>query len=199
MWVPGGQPGGRRRPLRRVGWAGGRSALPKSPRDGGESTRLGGTWTQSSKQTDCAHTLRLRCKAHAPRYVCSARSVHTHARRHTCALVSTCPHHSCTSTLNMCALTHLWALVQYAPLQCACSWMHTQTCTRAYPYTHTSVHTPVSWKNLHVMIKSVAVGGRLPESLLHVFFPYSPLSHPNWASPSPGIPLLWAACPEDVV
>ena len=37
-----------------------------------------------------------------------------------------------------------------------------------------SVHTPVSWKNLHVMIKSVALGGSLPESLLHVFFSYSP-------------------------
>lgn len=135
--------------------------------------------------------------AHVPAQ-CSF-STYSCTQTHTCALVNTCPHHSCTSTLNMCALTHLWALVQCSPLQCACSGMHTQTCTRAYPYTHTSVHTPVSWKNLHVMIKSVAVGGSLPESLLHVFFPYSPLSHPNWASPSPGIPLLWAACPEDVV
>ena len=48
------------RPLRRVGWGGGRSALLKSPGDGGDQPGCGGTRTQickAGRQTDtCVHT-----------------------------------------------------------------------------------------------------------------------------------------------
>lgn len=190
-----------------VGWGGGRSALLKSPGDGGESTRLRrypDTDLQSSQTDTCVHT-----RPHAQIQGTQAH-VHTQCsfstylctQTHTCAPVSACPHHSCTS-----ACVNVWAPVPCVPMQRACSGTHTgtriytRTCAHAYPYTHThthmSVHIPISWKNLHVTIKSVAVGGSPPESLVHGLFPYSPLSHRNPAGSSPGIPLLWAACPED--